>query len=251
VETVVGDLRDAGALQAACAGVRTVISTVTVIKSQRPEDTFDAVDDAGQHNLIEAARACGVEHFIFISVTGGVEIPSPIMKAKRRTEERLRASGMAYTILRPTFFMDIWLSPLLGFDHADQKARILGDGKQRISYIAAGDVARFAVACVNNPAAHDRMIELGGPHALTPLEAVKIFEKLSGKPYELEFVPAEALRAQYEAATHPTQKTFTGLMLGGTTDDVIPMEATAGEFGVMPTSLEAFAPRLLGAPALH
>ena len=251
VETVIGDLRDPASLRAATAGIRTVLSTATVIASRQPDDSFDAVDDAGQRNLIDAARASSVDHFVFISMTGSMKVSTPITDAKRVVEAYLQASRLAWTILRPSIFMDIWLSPLVGFDHPNRKARILGDGRQRLSYIAMADVARFAAACVNNPAARNRIIELGGPDALTPLEAVATFERVTGDRYQVEHVPVDALRAQYEAAAHPTQKSFAGLMLGLTSDDVIPMDDTAREFGVELTSLEQAAPRLVGAPAAH
>jgi len=54
---------------------------------------------------------------------------------------------------------------------------------------------------------------LGGPDALPPLQVVELAEQITGKQFAVEHVSEEALRAQYEAATDPMQKSFAGLML--------------------------------------
>jgi uncharacterized protein YbjT (DUF2867 family) len=63
---------------------------------------------------------------------------------------------MAYTILWPTFFDAVWLSPALGFDAANGKARVYGSGENKIRWISYVDVAAFAAACVDNPAARQQ-----------------------------------------------------------------------------------------------
>jgi NADH dehydrogenase len=243
-ELVVGNLKDGQSLRQACAGVQTIISTATVISSQQPDDSFADVDDAGQRALIDAARENGVTHFIFVSVSGNLTVSSPIIDAKRAVERYLQASELAYTILRASAFMQIWLGPHLGFDHQQHKARVLGTGEQRISYISLGDVAQFAVACVDNPSARGRIIEIGGPEPISPLQAIRVFEKVSGTPYQVEHVPVATLQAQYDAAQHPVQRSFAGLMLALAHDDVIPMADTAREFGVRQTSIDEHAAQI-------
>jgi NADH dehydrogenase len=120
-------------------------------------------------------------------------------------------------------FQEVWLGPHLGFDAINCKARIYGDGQKKTSWISFRDVAKFAVASLKNSYAENKAIPLGGPEALSPLEVTKIFEEVKGKKMELEFVPLEALKAQYEAAQDPTQKTFTGLMIGYAEGTEIPM----------------------------
>src|SRR5580704_1985 len=151
IELVEGDLKDRSTLDAACAGVLTVVSTASSTLSRQPGDTIETVDRDGELNLVEAAKAAGVRHFIFVSFPPFAE-DFPLNKAKRAVEERLKASGMAYTILWPTFFEEVWLSPALGFDAANAKARVYGSGENKIRWISYFDVAAFAAACVDNPA---------------------------------------------------------------------------------------------------
>jgi len=95
---------------------------------------------------------------------------------------------MSYTILRPSYFMEVWLGPHLGFDFRNRKATVYGAGEQRISFISLGDVAEFAVRAVRTRHAESSTIELGGPNAVSPLEAVRIFEELGGAPFEVQHV---------------------------------------------------------------
>jgi uncharacterized protein YbjT (DUF2867 family) len=244
-DLIEGDLTDAASLRAACKGVDIVISTATVVVSQQPGDTFNDVDDGGQRALIDAAAHAGVKHFVFISVTGGISVSSPLIDSKRRVEQHLIDSGLTYTILRPGPFMESWLGGVAGFDHQSHTATVLGTGNQKLSYISAFDVARFAVASTQLPAAHNRVIELGGAEPVTPNEAVAEFEKLTGATYNVQRVPVEALEGQYAGAEHPVQKSFASIMLALASDNVIPMKDTASEFGIEPTSVRDFARRLL------
>ena len=75
-ETVVGDLKDHASLEAACRGVTTVISTVTIITTAQPGDSFQDTDAAGNIALIDAAKAAGVDKVIAKSDSPAVLIRS-------------------------------------------------------------------------------------------------------------------------------------------------------------------------------
>src|SRR5262245_60120945 len=169
VELVQGDLKDRPSLETACRGVGTIISTASVMVSRQPEDTLEGVDGRGQADLIDAGKLCGVDSFIYTSFSGHIDRDFPFRNAKRDVERHLRASGLAYTILRPAFYMEVWLSPLSGFDYRNARAVMYGTGRNRISWMSFYDVARFALACIDNAEARNAVFELGGPEALTPL----------------------------------------------------------------------------------
>ena len=190
-----GDLKNPSTLEAACEGVSTVISTASSTFSRQEGDSIESVDSAGQLNLIRAARTAGVQHFVFISFPPAAE-EFALQTAKRAVENELASSGLVYTVLQPTFFTEVWLSSAVGFDAANASARIYGSGQNQISWISYFDVARFAAACVGNPAVHNRVVKLGGPDALSPLQVVQIFEEVTGRKFAVTHVPEEALRAQ-------------------------------------------------------
>src|ERR1051325_6445412 len=151
-ELVRGDLKDKESLTAACRGASAVISTASSTVSRQEGDSIETVARQGQLALIEAAAAAQVRHFIFISFPT-VDLEFPLQSAKRAVEQSLRRSGMPYTILQPTFFVEVWLGPALGVDVGNGKAQGYGTGEKRMSWMAFQDVAQFAVAAVDNPQA--------------------------------------------------------------------------------------------------
>jgi uncharacterized protein YbjT (DUF2867 family) len=228
-EIVYGDLKNPDSLDAACRGVRAVISTASSTLSRQPGDSIETVDQTGQTNLVDAAERAAVSRFVLISFPQ-MSLDFPLQSAKRAAEERLRRARMTYTILQPTFFTEVWLSPALGFDAANAKAQIYGSGQNRISWISFRDVAAFAVAALDNPRAANAVIKLGGPEALSPLEVVQLAEQSVGKPIAVQHVPEDALRGQFQSATDSLQKSFAALMLSYAAGDVIEMADTLRAF---------------------
>lgn len=242
VETIEGDLKNKDSLKNALQGVSAVISTVSSSLSRQEGDSIQSVDDEGQNNLIDAAISAGVNQFVYVSFCS---MPGeyPLQTAKRKVEKHLIESGLIYTILQPTYFMEVWLSPVLGFDYPNAKASIFGAGKNKVSWIAIKDVASFAVAALNNPAAKNKMIELGGPSALSQLDVVKIFETSKGKKFEIQFVPEEAIKAQKDAAKDPLSESFAALTLGVVNGSEIEMKNTIEIFPIKLTSVYEYANR--------
>ena len=245
---VKGDLRDAASLKAACQGVDTVIETVSAMPfSYSPgQNDLQHVDLEGSQTLIDAAKAAGVKHYIYTSFSHNLNADVPLVHAKRAVEKHLKASGLTYTILCPSYFMEVWLSPAVGFDAANGKIAIYGGGDQPISWMAIKDVAAFAVESLTNPAARNAVIEMGGPETVSPHQAVKIFEQAAGKTFEVAHVPAEALKAQMEGATDPMQKSFSGLMVSFAAGDPIDMSATLKAFPLQLTSVQEYARSVMG-----
>ena len=244
VECVEGDVRDRASLDRACDGVRTVVSTVTTTRSRQPGDSVETTDQGGQLNLVDAARDAGVERFVYVSYSRQLDDEGPLTQAKRVVERHLMASGMTYVILRPSYFMEVWLSPAVGFDYTTRQATIYGDGGRKISFISLRDVAEFAAQCAVATGGSEA-IELGGPEAVAPLQAVRIFEEVGAAPFAVQPVPEDALRAQFAAATDSLQKSFAGLMLGYARGDEIPMGDTLERFPLALTSVREYAQSVL------
>jgi uncharacterized protein YbjT (DUF2867 family) len=239
---VKGDLRDPASVKIACQGISEVICTASSIPfSYLPgANDIQSVDIEGVNHLIEAAKAAGVNHFIYITFSGNINRDCPLLAAKRMVEKRLKESGLVYTILRSCFFMEVWWSPMLGFEAAYARARIFGTSDQRISWISLKDVAQFAVESLDNPAANNTVIELGGPQSLSPHQVIKLFETATGKTFEVTHVSPEALQAQWNGATDPMQKSFIGLMLCYADGDPIEMRVIQKTFAIRLTPLEEY-----------
>lgn len=244
VQLVEGDLKDRSSIKKVLQGITTVISTASSTFSRQDGDSIQSVDNEGQATLADEAIAAGIQQFIYISFPS---MPGdfPLQNAKRRVEKKLISSNTSYTILQPTFFVEAWLSPAVGFDFPNAKATIYGEGKNKISWITIQDVAAFAVASVDNPAAKNKTVELGGPDALSPLEVVALFEKAGGKKFELQHVPVEALQGQKNGSTDDLGKTFASLMLNYAAGSEVNMQHTLKAFPLKMNSVRDYANRMM------
>jgi len=246
VELVEGDLKDPESLERACRGARAVISTASMMVSRQADDTVERVDGRGHIDLVDAARASGVESFVYTSFSGHIDREFPFRNAKRGVERHLEASGLPYTILRPTFYMEVWLSPIGGFDFAEARASIYGDGRNKISWLSFYDVARFAMMCVDSPMTRGATYELGGPEALSPLEVVRIFEGLSGRTFALTFISEQALSEQQTASNNSWERSLLGLQQGYADGAAVDMRELIHQFPLTLTSVREYASRVLG-----
>ena len=240
VDVVDGDLRHPETLAAACRGIDTVVCTATTMPTGA-DDGLRRVDRDGVLALIEAAEHAGVRKFVYTSYSGNLRIPSPLETAKRDCEARLFASRMQAVVLRPSYFMEVWLGPHLGVDPVNGTVRIYGSGDAPVSYISGVNVAEFAAAAALRDTGQQTILEMGGPEALSQLDVVRVFERVLGVSCRLEFVPIDALRLQYEASD-PVQKAFAALMLNYVGGDAIPGALElAREYGITLRSVADYA----------
>ena len=247
-ELIVGDLKDPASLAAACEGVDKIISTASCTLTGREGDTIETVDHQGELDLVKAAKQAGVKRFVFISFPQNYAHPNPLCDAKRAVEEALADSNMTCTSLQANYFMEIWLSPALGFDFTNGKARVYGSGNSKLSWISFKDVARFAVAALDNDYGANKLVPIGGPQALSPKEVIQIFEKTHGKSFEVEYVPEEALIQQKASSPYPLEQSFAALMLAYANGNGFNMDMSgiAKHVGAPLASVEAYAMAVKG-----
>ena len=244
VELYVGDLKELQSIAAACRGVDGVISTASSSLSRQAGDSIESVDVAGQLNLVSAARDAGVGRFVFVSFRRPRGIAYSLSSAKEQVERALAA--LNFTVIQASWFMEVWLSPALGFDYANATARIYGAGTSPISWVSFRDVAEMCAVALRHSAAERKTIEFGGPEALSPLEVVARFEAIGGQRFQVEHVPEAALLSRFEAATDSLEKSFAGLMLGYARGDAIDMAGVVETFGIRLAGVDAYARYVLG-----
>ena len=180
-EIFIGDLLQERDIQKACKGVQYVISAHGSNASNR--GNAQRLDYRANIDLIDAAKAAGVEHFVFISVLGsdrGYE-DAPVFKAKWAVERYLQASGLNYTILRPSGFA----SNLLPLAEQFQRTGIyllVGDPQARSSIVSTDDLAHIAVASTTVADANHQILPVGGAEILERGDIPKIF----GRVFERE-----------------------------------------------------------------
>lgn len=139
----------------------------------------EAQDRLEQHRTFVAAAAdAGVRQVVYTSFMGAAEDATfTLGRDHWATEEAIRATDMAHTFLRDSFYLD-FVEDLVGEDGVIRGPA--GDGA--MAAVARADVARVATAVLRDPAAHlDRTYDLTGPAAITLAEAASIVSAARGR----------------------------------------------------------------------
>lgn len=189
VEVRKGDARDAASLERAVQGVETIISAMQFpnypIEDKRRGHTFEEVDARGNERLVAAAKQAGVRQYIYLSGAGAAKDGQyHWLRAKWRAEEAIRASGMTYTIIRPSWVYgpdDKSLNKFVAFARLLPFVPVIGSGDQQLQPVFVNDVAEAVVASVTAPSAANQTFEMGGPDRLTMNELIAIMLSVMGK----------------------------------------------------------------------
>jgi uncharacterized protein YbjT (DUF2867 family) len=194
VEIVQGDVRDPATLAGAAQGVETVISAIHGFVGEGNVSPR-SVDWEGNMNLIRAAEGAGVSHFILVSISGAsADHPMELFRMKYQAETALQRSSLAWTIIRPTAYMELWASmigePLL----KTGKTRVFGRGNNPINFVSIQDVARFVELAVTTETMRGEIVEVGGPENLTMNEVAEAFERESGTAGRISHIPLPMMR---------------------------------------------------------
>jgi uncharacterized protein YbjT (DUF2867 family) len=251
VEIIPGDVREPGTLVPAMEGTEAVISAIQGF-SGTGGDNPRTVDGEGNSNLIQAARAAGVEHFVLVSVQGAAsDHPMELFRMKHRAEQELRASGLAWTIIRPTASMETWAA-LIGEPLVKTgKTRIFGRGANPINFVAADDVARFVELAVTDPAMRGAVVEVGGPQNPTMEQFARAFASVTGEAGKVSRVPLPMMRLM-AVLLRPIKPTIARQIQAGVVMDTRDMTFDASETArrypaIAPTSLAEIVRRDYGA----
>jgi len=168
------------------------------MENPRRGETFEAVDAAGAERLVRAAVSAGVRNVVYISGAGAApDAPRHWFRAKWRAEVAVRASGLRWTILRPTWLYgpgDAALNRFLGFARVLPFVPVTGNGKQRLAPMFIGDLAVLVADSFDAPAAADHVFEVGGPDTMTMNDVIRTALRVSGRRRPLLHAPAALLK---------------------------------------------------------
>jgi uncharacterized protein YbjT (DUF2867 family) len=142
--------------------------------------TFPAVHVEGVRNVLAAAKEAGVRRWIEISALGAAPSGSTkYFRTKYDAEELVRASGLAWTILRPSLIFDCRLRGEHNFVDEVAKAirmapfvPVLGSGSYILQPVSLDDVSEAILQSLTKPETIGKTYELGGPEQLTYREVV-------------------------------------------------------------------------------
>jgi uncharacterized protein YbjT (DUF2867 family) len=187
----------------------------------RPPQMSDA---RAMRPFIEAMRQAGVEHVVFMSVQGAGSNP---FVPHHGIESLLKKSGLGWTFLRPSFFMQN-LSTTHCADIRDRGEIYVPAGKGRTNFVDAADIAEAAAVCLTTPGHDGKAYEITGSEALTYEQVAGILSAACGRTITYSRPSARQFKARMKEAGHPSE--FVSVMASiyalakfgmasGTTDD--------------------------------
>ncbi len=165
-----------GAVQGLDALVISLAFRNNPIEAPRRGQTFMAVDAAGTERLVAAAVEAGVSRLVYMSGAGAAaDAPRHWFRAKWRAETAVRESGIAATIIRPTWIYgprDVSLNRFIGFARTLQMVPMTNFGGQQMAPVFIDDVARLAADSLVDPAATGQLFEIGGPETMSMRQVI-------------------------------------------------------------------------------
>ena len=181
---VVGDFSSKASLHGALQGV----DTVFLVCSPTP----DLVEF--ESNVIDACLENGVGHVVLNSALGAANYPKSFPSWHRSVEDKLKATRLAHTILRPNSFMQNILAYLAPSIRA-QGAFYAAMGNSRISFLDVRDIAAVVGMILTQPAAHiGKTYELNGPEAVSYPELAQRISLVASREVKFIDIPESAQR---------------------------------------------------------
>ena len=182
-EAVLADYADKQSLRKALDGV----NSVYVVCSPIPQLV------ELESNMLDASKEAGVKRVVLNSALGAGDYPKSYPGWHRKVEDKLKGTGLSFTILRPNGF----LQNIVAFNAASIRAQgafyaAMGDAK--VSYLDVGDIAVVAVKALQGGAHAGKTYELNGPEAISNQELAKRISRVSGRTVNYVDIPESAQR---------------------------------------------------------
>jgi len=175
VELVVGDVLKPESLGAAIADCTVVLSATGARPGFDPTGPY-RVDFEGTKNLVNAAKAKGIEQFVMVSSLCTSQFFHPlnlfflILVWKKQAEEYLQASGIPYTIVRPG-----------GLKNEDNTDGVIMSGADTLSEgsIPRTKVAQTCVEALFLPVARNKIVEIVAKPAISSQSYEQLFASVT------------------------------------------------------------------------
>ena len=198
VEYVRGDVTEPDSLDGATRGVDAIVHAVQFpnhpVENPRKGWTYERIDGAGTERMAAAAAKNGVKRFVYLGGAGSRPgRTEPWFRAKERAERAVTSSGMEYVILRPSWIYgpdDRSMNKFVAFVKYLPIVPVIGTGQERVQAAHVEDVAQVAAAAVDEPAATNRVFELGSTPPLSMDEILRTIMRILGKRKPLLHQPA-------------------------------------------------------------
>jgi len=249
VDLARGDTTKPETLDAACAGVDTIVHSafVTADRKQGPGVNYYATNVEGTANLVAAAKRAGVRRIVVVSGLGTKpSAPGSYMHGRYLAEQEVKQSGLGWSILGPSIQFGSGAAFFNGLADLIRQAPVVpmvGSGRRQFQPIWVEDVTTCLVKMVREPAAYDgKSLEVGGPEVYTYAQILDMLMRTLGKrkPKLPGPLPLAALGASVMEAVLPKPPITRAAIDLFTFDNVTALDSVRRGFGFDPLSLPAY-----------
>ncbi len=180
-----GDYGDKNSLIAAFEGIDVLMFISTADIEQRLKH---------HRNIIEAAQAAGIHRLVYTSFIN-INSPDIIAQQHKTTEKIIEDSGIAYTILRPSFYMDSYIVEIeIAMEKGVYRSAV---GESGVAFICREDIARCAATVLLDEHHVGKTYNLTGPAVITGHDFAAVASKISGKEVVFQKIPLNTLIEDY------------------------------------------------------
>lgn len=182
-ETVLADYADKQSLRNALDGA----TSVFVVCSPIPQLV------ELENNVLDVCKESGVEHVVLNSALGAGDCQKSFPSWHRKVEDKLKTTGMSYTILRPNGF----LQNIVAFNAPsirEQGAFYAAMGDAKVSYLDIGDIAVVAGKALKGGRHSGKIYELLGTEAISNQELAARISRVAGRTVNYVDIPESAQR---------------------------------------------------------
>jgi NADH dehydrogenase len=214
---------------------------LVAIAIERRGQRYDEINARGTQRVVDAMRAAGVRRLVHMSQNHAAsDSPYPFLRSKGLAEDAVRASGLEWTVLRPSVIFGpedefvnvlarlVRLSPLI--------YPLPGGGRARFQPVHVDDVARTVALALERPATDGRAYALGGPAQLSLRQMTeRVLVAMDAKRLLIP-LPTAVLRPLIAIAQRvlPSPPVTTGLLDLLAIDNVVQGDALRTDFGLVP-----------------
>lgn len=186
VEEIVGDITRPETFAEAVRGCDATINLVGIIREFPGRGiTFQRLHVEATANILAAAQEAKVRRHLQMSALGThPDSSAHYFKSKFEAEEKVRKSGLDYTIFRPSIIFgpkDEFINKLAGYMRAFPAMPVIGDGEYQLQPISGEDVARCFADALERPETIGQEYDLCGPNRYTYNELLDTIGRVIGK----------------------------------------------------------------------
>nr|ARW69308.1 hypothetical protein [Polysiphonia sp.] len=192
-ELIYGDLSLPESIPLALIGVSSIIDCST----NRPNDSYsiELIDLKSKYILIESAIKARIQRYVFFSILHQKSDKNiPLIRVKLMIENRLKSSGLGYTVFHlPGFFQGLisqYALPIL-----DKQSIWITGESSLIAYINTQDVAKITVSSLSISQFHNKVLPLVGNKSWTSSDIINLCERISGRRAQINRIPIFLLNA--------------------------------------------------------